>query len=122
MMQGSDINLEISKIICTIYQIPGPDSYISITLLQRIINQNSLVMNLTPLIAHKLILLTEMKFTLYQKLIITVLFKRAQPEILGKKIRLKNRGTWQIIEPQNENHKDLETQYQNESKLQIKEF
>ena len=81
-------------------------------------------MNLTPLIAHncKLIFLREMKFTLYQKLTITVWFKRVQPEILGNKILLKNRELEQIIKPQNENHRDLETQYQNESKLQIKEF
>ena len=69
MIQGSDINLEI---LIENYLYNLPDSYISITLLQQIINQNSLVMNLTPLIAHKLILLTEMRFTLYQKLMITV--------------------------------------------------
>ena len=63
-----------------------------------------------------------MKFTLYQKIMITVLFKRMQPEILGKNILLKIQELEQLIKPQNENHKDLETQYQNKEKLQIKEF
>ena len=41
---------------------------------------------------------------------------------LERKFYLKIEELEQIIKPQNENHKDLETQYQNESKFQIKEF
>ena len=95
MMQGSDINLEISKIICTIYQIPWT-RFIHINYFASTNNQSKQFSDELDTIdssQDKLILLTEMKFTLYQKLVITVLFKRAQPEILGKKILLKNRGT-----------------------------
>ena len=42
-----------------------------------------------------------------------------RPEILTKKILLKIE---ELVKAQNENHKDLETQYQNKARLQIKEF
>ena len=65
MIPGSDINLEIfiENYLHQFTRSPGPDSYIPMTLLQQITNQNSLVMILTSLIAHKFILLMQMKFT-----------------------------------------------------------
>ena len=41
---------------------------------------------------------------------------------MERKFYLKIEELEQIIKAQNENYKDLETQYQNKAKLQIKEF